>query len=104
MAWEKRGDNFYYYQSEREGGRVHKKYIGSAAGELAHIIAHADETIRRRRQEQAARDRAELEGMQALASSADEPCEAAQILAVAELVSAGYHRHKGEWRLRRERG
>jgi hypothetical protein len=101
VAWERRGDNFYYYQSERKGGRIRKKYIGSAAGELAHTIAHADETIRRHRKERAARDRAQLEEMQSLASSADEVDEAAQTLAVAELVAAGYHRHKGQWRLKR---
>lgn len=101
MAWEKRGNGFYYYQSEREGGRVRKKYIGSAAGELAQTIAHADETVRLLRKEHAARDRAQLEEMQALASSADELDEAAEALAVAEMVAGGYHRHKGEWRLRR---
>jgi hypothetical protein len=68
---------------------------------LARTIAHAEETIRCHRQEQAARDMAQLEEMQSLASSADEVDEAAQTLAVAELVAAGYHRHKGQWRLKR---
>lgn len=47
MAWERRGDDFYYYQSEREDGKVHKKYIGR--GELARIIAHAAATMQRTR-------------------------------------------------------
>ena len=30
MAWERRGDNLYYYQAEkREDGRVQKRYVGS---------------------------------------------------------------------------
>jgi hypothetical protein len=34
-------------------------------------------------------------------SAGEELCEAADILAVAQLVAAGYHRHKGQWRMRR---
>jgi hypothetical protein len=28
VAWERRGDGLYYYQSEREDGRVRKRYVG----------------------------------------------------------------------------
>src|SRR5215212_66582 len=100
MAWERRGSNLYYYQSERSiDGRVRKKYVGT--GEVAQAIAHADETIRRRRAAQSERARVELEEARTLASAGEELCEAADILAVAQLVAAGYHRHKGEWRMRR---
>lgn len=100
MAWERRGDYFYYYQSEREDGKVRKKYIGR--GELAHIIAHADETIRCSRAQKRKRDAEALEYMQNLATCADGLYEAAEVLAVAEMVAAGYHRRKGEWRRRRD--
>jgi hypothetical protein len=100
VAWEKRGDDFYYYQSEREDGKVRKKYIGR--GELAHIIAHSDETIRRSRAQKRKRDAEALEDMQVLATCADELYEATEVLAVAELVAAGYHSHKGQWRRRRD--
>jgi hypothetical protein len=100
MAWEKRGDDFYYYQSEREGGRVRKKYIGR--GQLAHIIAHADETRRTVKAQRRGRDAEAFADMEGLASAADGIHEAAEILARAELVAAGYHRHKGEWRRRRD--
>jgi hypothetical protein len=100
VAWERRGSNLYYYQSERVNGRVRKKYVG--AGEVAQAIAHADQTIRRSRAARSERARVELEEVRTLASAAEELCEAADILAVAELVAAGYHRHKGgEWRMRR---
>ena len=99
MAWERRGSNLYYYQSERVEGRVRKKYVG--AGEVAQAIAHADETIRRSRAAQGERVRVELEEARTLASAGEELCKAADILAVAELVASGYHRHKGEWRMRR---
>jgi hypothetical protein len=100
VAWEERGGRRYYYQSERgEDGRVVKKYIG--AGPIAETIAHADETIQRARRERRERELEELERVQALAAPVLEIDEAAGILARAVLVAGGYHRHKGEWRLRR---
>jgi hypothetical protein len=55
VAWERRGSNLYYYQSERVDGRVRKKYVGT--GEVAQAIAHADETIRQSRAERRERGR-----------------------------------------------
>jgi len=99
MAWERRGGNLYYYQVEREDGRVRKKYIG--AGEVAEMIAHADETIRRTRAERRERARTELEEARCLALAGAELEEAAEILARAQMVAGGYHRRKGEWRMKR---
>jgi hypothetical protein len=99
VAWERRGSNLYYYQSQRIDGRVRKKYVGT--GEVAQAIAHADETIRRSRAAHSERARVELEETRTLASVGEELCEAADILAAAQLVAAGYHRHKGQWRMRR---
>jgi hypothetical protein len=100
VAWERRGGNLYYYQAEREDGRVRKRYIG--AGELAERIAHADATIRRTRTERRERAQAEIEEAEGLASMADELNDATEVLARAEMLAAGYHRHKGEWRRRRD--
>ena len=100
MAWERRGSNLYYYQSKRLDGRVRKNYVGT--GEVAQAIARSDETIRRSRVVQSERARGELEEARTLVSAGEELCEAADILAVAQLVASGYHRHKGgEWRMRR---
>ena len=100
MAWERRGDGVYYYKTERQGGRVRKRYIGN--GELAHIIAHADQTRRRVWAERKAKERAELDEIRSLASAGGELYEAVEVLAVAQLVASGYHRHKGgQWRMRR---
>jgi hypothetical protein len=99
LAWERRGSNLYYYQSERIDGRVRKKYVGT--GHVAQAIAHADETIRKSRAAHSKRTRVELEEARTLASAGEELCEAADILAAAELVASGYHRHKGQWRRRR---
>jgi hypothetical protein len=99
VAWERRGGNLYYYQSEREGGRVRKRYVGT--GEIAELIAHADATIRRTRTERGEKARAEIEEAESLASMADGLNDAAEVLVRAEMLAAGYHRRKGEWRRRR---
>jgi hypothetical protein len=101
MAWEERErGGRYYYKSERtEDGKVKKHYIGS--GEVAELIAHADETRRRAREARHAREREELERAEALAAPVLEIDEAAEVLARAVLVASGYHRHKGEWRRER---
>jgi hypothetical protein len=103
VAWEARGSSRYYYRSERdESGRVVKRYIG--AGEIAETIAHADETKRRAREARQARERKELERLETLVAPVLEIDQAAAVLARAHMVVGGHHRHKGEWRLRRERG
>jgi hypothetical protein len=101
MAWEQRErGGRYYYQSERdEDGKVRKRYIGS--GELAELIAHAEETRRRAREAKRDREREELERAEALAAPVLEVDEAAEVLARAVLLASGYHRHKGEWRRER---
>jgi hypothetical protein len=100
VAWEERRGNRYYYQSERdEGGRVVKRYVGT--GEIAELIAHADETRRRAREAERARGREELERLEVLAAPVLELHEAAEVLGRAHLIAGGYRRYKGEWRRER---
>ena len=100
MAWEKRRGKRYYYHSERDGdGRVLKRYVG--AREIAEAVARAEETRRRAREAQRKRDQEELERLEALAAPVLAIDEAAEVLTRAALVASGYHRHRGEWRLRR---
>ena len=103
MAWERRGGGLYYYRSERENGRVRKRYVGR--GEVAELVAHADETRRAVRERRRREERAELgrarELSEAGAELGAELDAAAEALARAEMVAAGYHNHKGEWRRRR---
>ncbi len=101
MAWEERNGRHYYYQSVREAGEVRKKYIGT--GEIAELIAHADATRRRVREQRREEGRAELERMRDLVAPALELDEAADALLRAHLVAAGYRECKGQWRLRRGR-
>ena len=100
MAWEERGGRRYYYQSERdEEGRGKKRYIG--AGEIAELVAHADETRRQSREARRAKEREELERLQTADAALEEFCKAVDTITRAVLVAAGYRNHKGEWRLRR---
>jgi hypothetical protein len=71
-------------------------------GEEAELIAHADATIRRTKTERRERARAEMEEAEGLASMADELDDAAEVLVRAEMLAAGYHKRKGEWRWRRD--
>ena len=103
MGWEtrERGGR-YYYRSVRAGEEVRKEYVG--AGEIAEAVAHADGMMRRARELELARKVAEVERLEGLAAPARELDETAEILIRAHLLAAGWHRHKGEWRMRRGRG
>jgi hypothetical protein len=102
VAWEERNGRLYYYQSERdETGKVRKRYVGS--GEVAELIAHADATIQRVREQRREKDREELEHMQNFISQAIELDEAVDTLVRAHLTCAGFHQHRGEWRRGRKK-
>jgi len=101
VAWEqRRNGNLYYYRSVRDGERVKKEYVGT--GEIAELLAHADETIRLSREKRRAQELAERESLEELLAPILEVREAARVLARASLVASGYHNHHGEWRRRRE--
>ncbi len=90
----------YYTRSRKVDGRVVREYVGG--GVLGEIAALEDTYERRRREEEAAAWKEEREQMEALDGLTEELYEAAEILAKAALVAAGYHQHKrGEWRKRR---
>jgi hypothetical protein len=99
--WESRErGGLYYTRSRKEGGRVVREYVGG--GVLGEIAALEDEYERRRREEETAFWKEERERLEELAAPVDELCEAAEILARAVLLAAGYRRHnRGEWRKRR---
>ncbi len=99
--WERRErGGLYYTRSRKVGGRVVREYVGS--GPLAELAARMDTLERRQREEEAKAWREEKERLEALDGPVEELCEAAEVLARAALVVAGYHQHKrGEWRKRR---
>ena len=104
MAWEQRErGGLYYTRSRREGGRVIREYVG--AGVLGEIAALEDEYERRLREEDAAFWEEERERLETLSAPVDELCEAAETIARAVLLAAGFRRHnRSQWRKRREQG
>jgi hypothetical protein len=101
VAWEERGGGrYYYYRTHWVNGRPVKEYVGGGlAGRLA---SEADRIDRERREARALEERREREKLEALAAPVLELSEAAEILARAHLIAAGFHRHKGEWRHERD--
>ena len=102
MGWEMRQRGGpYYYRSVREGDRVRKEYIGG--GVLGRLAAQLDDVKRRQREEEATYWREERERLEQDARFVWELGEVAGLLTRTHLVAAGYAKHKGEWRKRRER-
>lgn len=101
MAWEERNGNRYYYRKRRIGDRVVSEYMGG--GDLADAFAYLDGIDRNRQTLEREIDRAEREAQQEIDHQVDELISLARTLADATLLAAGYHRHKGQWRKRRER-
>jgi hypothetical protein len=96
VAWEERGGGRYYYRTRWVNGRPVKEYVGGGlAGRLA---SESDRIDRERREARALEEKREREKLEALAAPVLELSEAAEILARAHLIAAGFHRHKGEWR------
>jgi len=73
-----------------------REYVGS--GPLAEIAAENDRAKRELAEAQREREKEELGRLEALAAPVLQISEAAEILAHAHLVAAGYHRRKGEYR------
>ncbi len=82
-------------------GRVVREYLGG--GVVGELAARTDTEERERREAEAAEGRAEVRRLEELAVPVVEICEVAEVLAQAHLIAGGFHRHKGEWRRRRER-
>jgi len=100
VGLEKRNGRVYYYKSRRDGEKVRKVYVG--AGDFAHLAAQLDEAERLKREEETTRWRKEKERLEASAAFVKELEGAAEILTRAQLLMAGFHKHKGEWRRLRE--
>lgn len=99
MAWEERNGRRYYYRKVRRGGRVFSVYEG---GDVAGVIAEAqDEQARAGRERQALTLREQMKRDDEIDAMIDESWRAVSAAVESELESAGFHRHKGQWRLKR---
>jgi hypothetical protein len=98
MAWEKRGNNRYYYRKRWVNGRVKSEYVG--AGLAAELSAEVDTLIR---QEQDASRAAWQETVEKVRNAERTLTEAESLvrsLTAAVLVVNGCYSHKRQWRRR----
>lgn len=101
MAWERRErGGLYYTRSRRVGGRVVREYVGCGVrGQVAAMRdaedrqAQLDARQERRREHE--QPEAVLDALRSFGAAVDE-------LVVHTLEASGHHRHRGEWRRRRE--
>ena len=100
MGLERRHNTVAYYRKERRGHRVVSTYV--ASGATAHMLAEMDAMTRRVAEEQ----RAQLDQIIAESREVDAPGadldELVRLLTRAAFLLNGYHRHKGQWRKRRD--
>ncbi len=97
--WVRRGRKDYFYRCRRRGSRVEREYLGS--GPEAHLAAALD--TQRLLERQARRDarRADRARWDSAAAVLSELTGAADLLARAALLGAGFHQHqRGAWRRR----
>jgi hypothetical protein len=99
MAWEERKGRRYYYRKVRKGGRVFSVYEGGIGGTLAE---QGDAQAKQTRKRETRTLRAELARQDAIDAKIDEAWRDAEQVAREALEAAGYHRHKRQWRLKRD--
>jgi hypothetical protein len=97
MAFESRGSNLYYYRKRREGSRVVSEYVGRGHG--AALTLKLDEAERAEEKARRMKERGGREAGEALDELLDAIGAALRSAAAVELVAAGCHNRKGEWRV-----
>jgi hypothetical protein len=99
MGWKRIGNGLYFYRSRREGGRVRSDYFGTReSGLLMAQILECDKQDHLLEKAEARDDREEFE--QAEKAFVDW-FDAIEMLANGAMLAAGYHKHRGQWRRRR---
>ncbi len=95
MAWEKRGNQEYFYRHHKIGGRPRRIYFGR--GERAEQAAAED----KQRRAEAEAQRAERALLEDLDDTTGLMATGIETLARAALTLSGFFRHqRGEWRRR----
>jgi hypothetical protein len=100
MAWETRGGRRYYYRKVWKAGRCFSVYEGGVfVGELR---AEQDATKRATAAQQKLTMRAEQARHDEVDALLDESWLLVKAATDEALATAGYHRHKRQWRLKRD--
>lgn len=98
MAWQ--GD--YYYRKRRQGNRVASEYVGS--GYLADLASEQDKRERLQAKAQRELFRRQATEQDNIDAMVDMVGVVYSALVDAVMLVNGYHQHKREWRMKRDRG
>ena len=103
MGLERRGNNYYYYEKERDGDNVRSRYSGK--GEIAYLL-HQMTLFRKEeaeieKQAKDSRKRQEMETEAEIDVAVESVCEIGEVLTTAFYLTNGFHQHKRQWRKRR---
>jgi hypothetical protein len=96
MAWEKRGNNRYYYRKRREGKRIISEYVGR--GDVAQLISAIDLDERMEHQYKKEQLKKYKSDVHQLNRNVDQVSMAINGFLRATLLISGFHPHKGQWR------
>jgi hypothetical protein len=96
----RRNGNLYYYRKRREDGRVVSEYVGG--GLLVEFEQYRAEQERAAREAERERLRIARMSVAEIDAQLDRFSRMVDELVRAELIAAGYHQHKRQWRRRRE--
>jgi len=99
MGWEERNGKRYYYRKVRQGERVITIYVGS--GQIAEICARDDERNRTNKKNKCQALKKELKELCQPDVEIDSITAQINTLTAAWLYAWGFHKHKGQWRRRR---
>jgi hypothetical protein len=102
MAWERRGESLFFYQSRRTpDGKVIKEFVGRGDRAASAAAAVENATARRQADAQAIQEeQARLAGPDAVT---EELVAVADLLMEATLLATGFHRwNYGRWRKKRD--
>jgi len=102
MGWEQRGTNSYYYKKERDGAHVKSVYVGR--GEIAHMISKLQSSSAELEKLRGAKKSIEAHELQRVESALDRAIELTKLFTEAELLTAGFHTHRRQWRRKRNDG
>jgi hypothetical protein len=92
LAWEQRGNRYYYYRKERSGARVRSVYVGR--GVIAELSAALDEMEQAQNETKLRTERRERQAFKSLDASIDSLISLTSTLTQAVLIGSGFHQHK----------
>ncbi len=95
----RRNERSYFYKKRCEGNRVISEYVGG--GQLVVLAEHQAQIERERKQREREEVRAARISMAEIDARINEFSKLVDTLIDAYLLTLGYHKHKRQWRRRR---